>query len=373
MEIPPIHYMQARSLKNTFDDPDLAKLVTSMCEGKTLNLFAGRNRLQGVDEFRVDLSEEFGPDYHGYAEDFLIQNKEKFNTIVYDAPWENHIRDNRRQKDLIVEALEEDGRIICISRFTTEFGEHSGMEIVDLTLVDPEGGQRPFYVTVEQKVSSSKAMGVARPAIAVNQLDETGTITTISKKEALQLSVSIQGWCTREELSWIYDRASALVQNSIWVELGTWKGRSICPALMGAPDSCQVFSVDTLAGHPKSVTRREASYGWWVLDHVHALSKLSMTLGKGGISCLRQESVAGATHFRDGQLDVVYLDRDYRDEGEAIALDVAAWGPKLKSGGTLCGRNYGIPFSSGGLENVIDDLLPDRELGPGSIWYWNKH
>jgi hypothetical protein len=54
-----------------------------------LNLFAGKTRLD-VDEIRVDLSDEFGPDYNMDAFEFVLMAKEngwKYDTIILDPPY----------------------------------------------------------------------------------------------------------------------------------------------------------------------------------------------------------------------------------------------------------------------------------------------
>jgi SAM-dependent methyltransferase len=56
------------------------------------------------------------------------------------------------------------------------------------------------------------------------------------------------------------------------------------------------------------------------------------------VAIVRKASLEAAPHFADGSLDWVYVDglhyyEDVRD-------DLAAWAPKLKPGGALCGDDY---------------------------------
>jgi hypothetical protein len=78
----------------TFEQPKLKKWVEGHCEGKVLNLFAGKVRLD-VDEVRVDIWGEFNPDHQMSAKEFLEQNKWTFQTVILDPPY--NIRKGREK------------------------------------------------------------------------------------------------------------------------------------------------------------------------------------------------------------------------------------------------------------------------------------
>jgi hypothetical protein len=59
----------------------------------------------------------------------------------------------------------------------------------------------------------------------------------------------IQGWMTRDELTWLYETAQTM--QSI-AEIGCWKGRSTCALLSGCPGT--VHAVDHFLG---SATERD--------------------------------------------------------------------------------------------------------------------
>jgi hypothetical protein len=56
-----LYYMEQPPKKWTFEQPELKTWTEAQCQGKVLNLFAGKTRLS-VDEYRVDISPEHGPD-----------------------------------------------------------------------------------------------------------------------------------------------------------------------------------------------------------------------------------------------------------------------------------------------------------------------
>lgn len=193
----------------------------------------------------------------------------------------------------------------------------------------------------------------------------------MTKAEILRLAESIQGWCFREELEWLHDRAAELPEGGTWVEVGTWKGRSFCPVLFAAPATAHVIAVDNFKGHPLSPTVFEAQFPNWLKSHVGLLMDAAARYRKfGPLAELWEVESLDACKELGPHLDVVWLDRDYRD-CFGIRNDIAEWAKSLKPGGMLCGRNHTIsdaPF----VTLAVDEMLPDHQRGPGSIWWWSK-
>lgn len=79
-------------------------------------------------------------------------------------------------------------------------------------------------------------------------------------------------------------------------------------------------------------------------------------------------SAAGECRKARRSFDLVFIDADHQKE--FVLADVMAWTPLLKSGGVLCGHDYGEP-SHTGVKDVVDCL--DGPWFPGgSIWAWRK-
>lgn len=75
--------------KWTFEQPKLKKWTEENSKGKVLNLFAGKTKLN-LNEYRIDLNDEFKPDYVGDCYEFVlyaIEKKIKFDTIIFDPPY----------------------------------------------------------------------------------------------------------------------------------------------------------------------------------------------------------------------------------------------------------------------------------------------
>lgn len=80
-------YIKCPLHRYTFSVKPIREWAQHNCQGKTLNLFAGKTKLN-IDEVRNDLDEEALADYRMDALEFLrTWNGEKFDTILLDPPY----------------------------------------------------------------------------------------------------------------------------------------------------------------------------------------------------------------------------------------------------------------------------------------------
>jgi len=79
-------YLAQPPKRFTFEQPKLKLWCEKWCKGKTLNLFAGTTIMK-CDEFRVDINKEMIADWYGDAYDFVTTTEMKFDTIIFDPPY----------------------------------------------------------------------------------------------------------------------------------------------------------------------------------------------------------------------------------------------------------------------------------------------
>jgi hypothetical protein len=184
-------------------------------------------------------------------------------------------------------------------------------------------------------------------------------VTTLAAAE------TIDGWMTARELEWLFRTARSLPPGGAWVELGLWKGRSFFTVAMGLAPGCTLVGVDSFSpcttALPFVPTRR------WVSDHFQAVRKAVRRLRPDlRIEILRLDTAAAAGRFADGFADAVYFDADHSRGG--LSGDLAAWVPKLKPDGLVCGHDYSAGFP--GVVQLVDEVFPERTIVPDtSIWY----
>jgi len=160
---PEISYISASCYKWTFSAYKIKKFVENNCKGEVLNLFAGKNRLR-VKESRVDVSNEFYPDYCMSANDFIKLARTKnlrYDTIIWDPPWNErkakefydgkYIGKFTKLKDRVISLLNDYGIIISLGYEITNFGKWRGMDLVRVAVVNPKGEIRPYFISIEKK------------------------------------------------------------------------------------------------------------------------------------------------------------------------------------------------------------------------------
>ena len=80
-------YIKGPLNKYTFTNKEIKRWVEHYCEGKVLNLFAGKTLLN-CDEIRNDINEEMPAHVHMDAlECCWLWEKTKFNTVLLDPPY----------------------------------------------------------------------------------------------------------------------------------------------------------------------------------------------------------------------------------------------------------------------------------------------
>jgi Methyltransferase domain len=163
-----------------------------------------------------------------------------------------------------------------------------------------------------------------------------------------------EGWFSPGDITAYLSLYEQVPQGSCVAELGVWQGRSLCSvADVILRKSLRVHAVDTFRGTPGE------------LDIVHDCDgKLRQTfeanliqfgifnhvvIHVGSTELIAQEIDAGS-------LDLAFIDADH--SYEMIFADIRAWLPKVKTGGVLCGHDYGSSAGDHvGVKQAVDELI----------------
>ena len=141
----------------------------------------------------------------------------------------------------------------------------------------------------------------------------------------------------------------------IFVELGSWKGRST--AFLGveainADTGIRIHAVDVwsddISGGAKKTMVEQGLTGNTLYDlFIENVAPVSSV-----ITPMRMTTVQAASHFADGSVDFVFVDADH--SYEACKQDIHAWLRKMKHGGVLAGHDYGW---AGTVQRAVHDVL----------------
>jgi len=120
------------------------------------------------------------------------------------------------------------------------------------------------------------------------------------------------------------------------------------------------------AGQPGAVVGESGCEAWDPIHGFAIFNKVTRSY-KNRLIVLKGDSEKMAEKVPDGTLDFVFIDADHRYP--AVVKDLAAWTPKLKAGGILCGHD--IHFE--GVKRAVDELIPNWEaVGIDHVWKCKK-
>jgi len=125
------------------------------------------------------------------------------------------------------------------------------------------------------------------------------------------------------------------------IELGSWKGcSSAIIARVLKPRGGQLWCVDTWKGSADVPHHEQAKYRniFYVFDANMQESGLADVVHP--VMSLTQ---VAAGMFRDGSADLIFIDADHRYS--SVKADIAAYLPKLRAGGILCGHDWDWDFN----------------------------
>lgn len=160
---------------------------------------------------------------------------------------------------------------------------------------------------------------------------------------------SIDGWFGFED---IY-REAVERYDGVFVEVGAWKGRStafLAVAAIRSGKPIDLHVVDTFAGSDEDAHRTDPDIG-----NLRAVFDRNMEPVAHFLTVHQMESVEAAKQFSDASLDFVMIDGAH--DCASVKADIAAWLPKVRPGGWLCGDD--IEWGSDRpVMQAVEEMLP---------------
>jgi hypothetical protein len=163
----------------------------------------------------------------------------------------------------------------------------------------------------------------------------------------------------------------SLSESSIWVELGSWTGKSSAYSvveLLNKNKYGQFHCVDTWKG---SEGTNQKDMDIVKEDTLLDVFKNNLKPVEKYITMHQMMSWDSAKYFEDESLDFVYVDADHRYE--SVKKDLHAFWPKIKSGCYFGGDDYtkGHP----GVQRAVNEFFQNKNMRVkklGRCWYVQK-
>jgi len=154
-------YIKCPLHRYTFSVRPIREWVEANCEGKTLNLFAGRTKL-GIDEVRNDLDIEALAEYRLDALKFLrTWRGRKFNTILLDPPYAYRksmemykgimCSPFKQLKDEIQNVIAPNGKVITFGYHSNTMGQNRNFHVEKIALFSHGGAIHDTIASVERQ------------------------------------------------------------------------------------------------------------------------------------------------------------------------------------------------------------------------------
>lgn len=151
-----------------------------------------------------------------------------------------------------------------------------------------------------------------------------------------------------------------------FVEIGAWKGKSICYAgveIINSGKNIRLDSVDTWEGSPgEPVLMNDES----VINKT-LYDEFIKNIGpiKHIVTPIKLSSVLAANVYQDNSVFFVFIDGSHLYE--SIKEDILAWLPKVKSGGFIGGHDIDQPEEFNGVRAAVNEII-----GAKNIKIYNK-
>lgn len=157
-------------------------------------------------------------------------------------------------------------------------------------------------------------------------------------------ALAIDGWMSERELTWLAQQAREISSSrassggAVFVEIGTWKGRSARAIGDNLCDGSYLWCIDaydTRSDLIESATRGDVVWS-------EAQSNLRDLIERERVLTRRFDSGFAAKSLEHAGIkpDFVFIDGSH--DYESVRDDIRAWLPLLREHGVLCGHDYGV-------------------------------
>jgi hypothetical protein len=157
----------------------------------------------------------------------------------------------------------------------------------------------------------------------------------------------------------VYDRMIREFDNAKFVEIGVWRGQSVCYAaveIINKSKNITIDAVDTWEGSPQEFLEHKDPHLTGTLYNIF-LNNIEPV--KHIINPVRMDSVLASSRYEDKSLDFVFIDGSHIYE--AVKADIEAWLPKVKVGGYLGGHDYGNQNEPlNGVKQAVDERFGEN-------------
>jgi len=175
----------------------------------------------------------------------------------------------------------------------------------------------------------------------------------------------IQGWFNYNIL---FDSMVNAYDNAVFVEIGTWKGRSAVymgEKIKESGKKIKFFTVDTFDSTPDN-----DHFMYLDVNDLYDTALKNIEPVKEFVNVIKGRSDDVYSQFENESVDFLFIDGSHAYE--AIKKDIELWYPKIKIGGVIGGHDYDQPTC--GVKQAVDEYFgTNNAFNPlYNAWIYNK-
>lgn len=157
------------------------------------------------------------------------------------------------------------------------------------------------------------------------------------------------------------------------IEVGSWVGLTALVMAQACPE--RIFCVDSFQGKPPNREAKTGEFGdrlYAIAEQIGGSSVVFETfchnVGERLYSQIFPLIGHSLTHAKvwPRKVDMIFLDADH--DYESVRDDIKAWAPHVKSGGILCGHDYGPTFP--GVQDAVHEAFGSKVKRAGDSLWW---
>ena len=165
----------------------------------------------------------------------------------------------------------------------------------------------------------------------------------------------IPGWMSDKELEWLSTRASKLKSGAIYLELGSYCGRSLLAAGLSLTSGSTLISVDVNWDNEDSTNH-------------HLLDTFKMIKAARdqeiNLCAMQMSSEKAFDMFKNMSFDMIFIDGSHTYKN--VFYDISHWTQRVRSGGIISGHDYCDGWPD--VQKVVNRFIPTKSLCD-SIWF----
>lgn len=151
-------------------------------------------------------------------------------------------------------------------------------------------------------------------------------------QDVLAKIANVEGWLTTEQARCLYRQAASLKNDSLVVEIGSFRGRSLIVLGFGSPTTARLVSIDPHLGSDRGPQEIAANQTIGDQDHRVFWANLEEAGLADRVNHIRKKS-SDATNDIDGEIDLLYIDGAHRFK--LARQDINDWGNRVTNEGVM--------------------------------------